>query len=64
MSDQNLADVKVINVKEALDVSFWCDEFNLKADELLDIVKRVGPLVHDVRLYLAKRLLISWPVAY
>lgn len=53
-----------INIKEAFDVHFWCEELNLKSEELMDIVKQVGPLVHDVRLYLAKRLLINWPVAY
>jgi hypothetical protein len=53
-----------INIKEAFDVHFWCEELNLKSEELVDIVKQVGPLVHDVRLHIAKRLLINWPVAY
>jgi hypothetical protein len=53
-----------INIKEALDLHFWCDELNLKADELKDIVKQVGPVAHDVRLHIAKKLLISWPVTY
>lgn len=53
-----------INVKETFDLHYWCEELNLKKEELLDIVKQVGPMVHDVRLHLAKRLLINWPVAY
>lgn len=53
-----------INIKEAFDLHFWCEELNLKKEELLEIVKLVGPAVHDVRLHLAKRLLINWPVAY
>jgi hypothetical protein len=53
-----------IDLKETLDVNFWCEELNLRADELRDIVKQVGPAVHDVRLYLAKKLLINWPVSY
>jgi hypothetical protein len=64
MSDQYQVESKTINVKETLEISYWCDELNLKAEELMDIITQVGPVVHDVRLYLAKKLLISWPVAY
>ncbi len=53
-----------INIKEAFDVHFWCEELSLKKEELLEIISQVGPLVHDVRLHIAKRLLINWPVAY
>jgi len=53
-----------INIKEALDIHFWCEELSLKKEELLEIISKVGPKVHDVRLHFAKRLLISWPVAY
>lgn len=58
------SDEHKINIKEAFDLHFWCEELNLKKEELLEIVKLVGPAVHDVRLHLAKRLLINWPVAY
>ena len=58
------SDDAMINIKEARDLNFWCDELHLKKEELLDIVRKVGPLVHDVRLHIAKKLLISWPVAY
>lgn len=53
-----------INVMEAWDVMYWCEELNLKAEELKDIVRLVGPAVHDVRLHLAKKLLVNWPVTY
>lgn len=55
---------KTIDIRESFDVNFWCEEFNLEARELMDIVKQVGPLVHDVRLHLAKKLLINWPASY
>lgn len=61
---QTVLDSSRINLKESWDVNFWCDELNLKAEELKEIVKNVGPLVHDVRLHLAKRLLQNWPSAY
>lgn len=64
MTDGNHGHDKLINVKESIDLNFWCDELNLKTDELMDIVKEVGPVVHDVRLFIAKRLLLSWPSAY
>jgi hypothetical protein len=53
-----------INIKEAFDLELWCEEFSLKKEELLEIISKVGPKVYDVRLHLAKRLLINWPVAY
>lgn len=61
---KTVLDHNKINLKESWDVNFWCDELNLKAEELKEIVKNVGPVVHDVRLYLAKRLLLNWPSAY
>lgn len=64
IQNQTVLDQNQINVKESWDVNFWCDELNLKAEELKEIVKMVGPKVHDVRMHIAKRLLISWPVAY
>ncbi len=55
---------KKIDVKESWDINFWCEELNLRADELKEIVRTVGPQVHDVRLHIAKKLLLSWPKAY
>lgn len=53
-----------IDVRESWDVNFWCEELNLRAEELKEIVNMVGPEVHDVRLHIAKKLLLSWPKAY
>lgn len=53
-----------IDIKHAWDVNFWCDELNLRADDLKEIVKQVGPAVHDVRVHLAKNLIVNWPLAY
>lgn len=53
-----------INLKESWDINYWCDELNLKADELKAIVKEVGPLIHDVRLHIAKQHIVKWPVSY
>ncbi len=66
MSDNliNRTNEETINVKESWDVNFWCDEFNVKAEELKEIVRQVGPSVHEVRLHIAKNLLINWPSAY
>jgi hypothetical protein len=65
MTDGNHAPgEKFININESIDLNFWCDELNLKKDELMTIVEEVGPVVHDVRLFIAKRLLINWPSAY
>ena len=57
-------DEKKIDIKENGDINFWCEELNLRSDELKEIVRMVGPGVHDVRLHIAKKLLISWPVTY
>lgn len=53
-----------IDVRESWDVNFWCEELNLRAEELKEIVQAVGPQVHDVRLHIAKKLLMAWPKAY
>mgnify|MGYP006202929577 CR=1 FL=1 len=53
-----------INVKESWDVNFWCDELNFRADDLKEIVRQVGPNVHDVRLHLTKNLILKWTEAY
>lgn len=53
-----------INVSEVKELNYWCEELNLRAEDLKEIIRKVGPAVHDVRLYLAKQLLISWPETY
>ena len=57
-------DEKRINVKESWELNHWCDEFNLKAEELKEIVKKVGPEVHNVRVHLAKKFIGLGPVLY
>lgn len=64
MSQHEYQEEKKIDVKEQLNLHYWCEELNIKADELKDIVTKVGPMVMDVRMYIAKQLMKSWPVAY
>lgn len=45
----------IVHVKESWELNHWCEELNLRAEELKEIVKRVGPDIHDIREYLAKR---------
>ncbi len=53
-----------IDVRESWDINFWCEELNLRAEELKEIVQKVGPQVHSVRLHIAKKLMLSWPITY
>ncbi|MFL5786089.1 MAG: DUF3606 domain-containing protein [Bacteriovoracaceae bacterium] len=53
-----------IDLKEPWDLNFWCEELNLRAEELKEIIRLVGPKVLDVRIYLAKRLLLSSTLTY
>lgn len=55
---------KKIDLKESWDVNFWCEEFNLRAEDLKEIVLSVGPKVHDVRVHLAKKLLLNSTLTY
>ncbi len=61
--DQNEIENR-IDVRESWDVNFWCEELNLRAEELKEIVNLVGPEVHDVRVHLAKKLMMSFPMSY
>ena len=53
-----------IQMQELKNVHFWCEELNLKAEDLKDIVLDVGPVVQNVREYLAKKFMASWPAYY
>lgn len=33
----------------------WCEELNLRAEELKEIVKKVGPRFKDIKAYITKR---------
>lgn len=57
-------DEKKIDIRESWDINFWCEELSLRAEELKEIVNKVGPSVDDVRLHLAKQRLIFPPVTY
>ncbi len=63
MNNHQTESEKKINVREAWDVNFWCEELNLRAEELKEIVKVVGPQVHDVRVHIAKKLMMLNPHA-
>ncbi len=61
---QTLPHNSMININRAWDVNFWCEELNLRAEELKEIVKLVGPSIHEIRLHISKKLLLAWPSAY
>ncbi len=44
-----------IHLNESWEINHWCEVFNLRADELKEIVRRVGPEIEDVRRYLGER---------
>ncbi len=44
-----------IDILEKGELNHWCDELNLQADELTEIVKNVGPNLEAVRDYLVRR---------
>jgi Protein of unknown function (DUF3606) len=44
-----------IHLNESWELNHWCEVFNLRAEELKEIVKRVGPNVEAVRDYLARQ---------
>jgi hypothetical protein len=55
---------KRIDPQLSWEMNFWCEEFNLRAEELKEIIKNVGPEINNIRMFLAKRLLVSWPMTY
>lgn len=57
------SDKKFIDLKKSWDVNFWCEELNLRAEDLQEIVKVVGSNAQDVRLHLAKKLILNWPAS-
>ena len=59
-----MKDESSINMSKSKDVTFWCEELNLRAEDLKEIVKKVGPSIHEVRVFLAKKLLSQWVVQY
>lgn len=47
----------IIHLNESWEINRWCEELNLRADELIEIVKKVGPALVDIREYLARQSL-------
>lgn len=41
-----------IDIKKSWNLNHWCQEFNLRAEELIRIVKRVGPSLAAIRHFL------------
>lgn len=65
--EQNFERIKKEVRKDIIDFSdlcYWSEELNLQVEELKEIVKIVGPSLHDVRLYLTKRSILLWTLAY
>lgn len=54
-SNRGQADRDRINVNEDYEVLYWTKEFGISEDTLRDAVKRVGPMVDDVRAELRRK---------
>jgi hypothetical protein len=52
--DRGPADRARIALSEPYEISYWTKELGVSADELREIVKRVGPMAADVRRELGK----------
>jgi hypothetical protein len=52
--DRGPADRARIALSEPYEVQYWTKELGVSADELREIVKRVGPMAADVRRELGK----------
>jgi len=48
------ADRKRIDVSQEHECRYWSERFNVSADQLKDVVQRVGPMVDDVARELGK----------
>lgn len=44
-----------INIHQPHEVTYWTHEFNVTEEELEEAVREAGPMVGDVRTYLANR---------
>ncbi len=43
-----------INVREAYEVTYWTNRFDVSPEQLANAVANVGPMVKDVARYLGK----------
>ena len=55
LQDRGPQDRNRINVNEDYEVRYWTKEFGISEDALRDAVKRVGPMVDDVRAELRRK---------
>ena len=44
-----------IHLKGNWELNRWCEELNLRAEELKEIVKKVGPRFDDISAYITKK---------
>lgn len=45
----------MIHLKGNWELNRWCEELNLRAEELKEIVRKVGPMFEDIKAYIAKK---------
>lgn len=45
----------VIHLKGNWELNRWCEELNLRAEELKEIVRKVGPKFDDIKAFIEKR---------
>jgi hypothetical protein len=47
-------DPNKINVNQDWEIKYWCEELNVSRAKLIRAVEKVGPMVKDVKAYLAR----------
>ena len=47
-------DANKININQDWEIRYWCKKLGLTKEELIAAVKAVGPMVEDVKAYIAK----------
>lgn len=47
-----------IDTREEWEMTHWCEELNLRDDELKSIIHEVGPSLMAIRDYLARRSIV------
>ena len=53
-SERGPQDALRVSVNEPWEVRYWCEELGVTPEQLKQAVRRVGPMVEDVRLELGK----------
>lgn len=54
LSRRQPEDSKRINVEEDWELNYWSQKLGCTKDRLKEVVKKVGPMVNDVRIELNK----------